>query len=45
MEVIQRCDGLSASATMQCVFKAADAFVAGAQQHDDMTLVVLRVVS
>jgi serine phosphatase RsbU (regulator of sigma subunit) len=27
------------------VFTAADAFVAGAKQHDDMTLVVLRVVN
>jgi sigma-B regulation protein RsbU (phosphoserine phosphatase) len=45
MEIIEQCDGLPASATMQRVFDAADAFVAGAQQHDDMTMVVVRVVS
>jgi serine phosphatase RsbU (regulator of sigma subunit) len=28
---------------MQCLFRAADAFAAGAPQHDDMTLVVLRI--
>jgi serine phosphatase RsbU (regulator of sigma subunit) len=30
---------------MERVFVAADAFVGGAKQHDDMTLVVLRVVA
>jgi serine phosphatase RsbU (regulator of sigma subunit) len=29
---------------MQRVFTSVDNFVAGAKQHDDMTLVVLRVV-
>jgi serine phosphatase RsbU (regulator of sigma subunit) len=28
---------------MQRLFRAADAFAAGAPQHDDMTLVVLRI--
>jgi serine phosphatase RsbU (regulator of sigma subunit) len=28
---------------MNHVFTAADTFVAGAKQHDDMTLVMLRV--
>ena len=32
-----------AAALIQRLFEAADAFVAGAVQHDDMTLVVLRV--
>jgi serine phosphatase RsbU (regulator of sigma subunit) len=27
------------------IFAAADTFVAGAKQHDDMTLVVLKVVN
>ncbi|MGB9123294.1 MAG: SpoIIE family protein phosphatase [Candidatus Angelobacter sp.] len=44
MEVIQRCDGLPAQEILQRVFAAADAFVANAEQHDDMTLVILRVV-
>jgi sigma-B regulation protein RsbU (phosphoserine phosphatase) len=43
-ETIQRCKGLQAQEILQSVFAAADKFVAGASQHDDMTLVVLRVV-
>jgi serine phosphatase RsbU (regulator of sigma subunit) len=34
---------LSAAELMQHLFRAADAFAAGAAQHDDMTLVVLRI--
>ena len=34
---------LNASELMQRLFHAADAFAAGAPQHDDMTLVVLRI--
>ena len=34
---------LSAAELLQCLFRAADAFAAGASQHDDMTLVVLRI--
>jgi len=34
---------LNAAELMQRLFHAADAFAAGAPQHDDMTLVVLRV--
>ena len=44
MKTVEGCDGLPAKEIMQRVFTAADAFVAGAKQHDDMTLVVLRVV-
>jgi serine phosphatase RsbU (regulator of sigma subunit)/dihydrofolate reductase len=33
---------LNAEALLQHLFRAADAFAAGAPQHDDMTLVVLR---
>jgi hypothetical protein len=35
--------GLAAQEIMKRIFTAADTFVAGAKQHDDMTLVVLRV--
>jgi serine phosphatase RsbU (regulator of sigma subunit)/dihydrofolate reductase len=34
---------LSAAELLQQLFRAADAFAAGAPQHDDMTLVVLRI--
>ncbi len=34
---------LNAAELLQHLFRAADAFVAGAPQHDDMTLVVLRI--
>jgi phosphoserine phosphatase RsbU/P len=44
IKTIESCNGLRAPEIMQRVFAAADAFVAGAKQHDDMTLVVLRVV-
>jgi sigma-B regulation protein RsbU (phosphoserine phosphatase) len=44
MKTIESCDGLDAQQIMKHVFTAADAFVAGAKQHDDMTLVVLKVV-
>jgi serine phosphatase RsbU (regulator of sigma subunit)/dihydrofolate reductase len=35
---------LIAAELLQRLFRAADAFAAGAQQHDDMTLVVLRLL-
>jgi len=44
MEVVKGCDGLAAQDILERVFTAADQFVAGAKQHDDMTLVVMRVV-
>lgn len=34
---------LKAAELLQCLLRAADAFAAGAPQHDDMTLVVLRI--
>ena len=43
-EVIQRCDGMAAKEILECIFASADTFVAGAEQRDDMTLVILRVV-
>jgi phosphoserine phosphatase RsbU/P len=45
MEAIKSSASLSAEEILQHIFAAADAFVAGAKQHDDMTLVVLRAVS
>jgi phosphoserine phosphatase RsbU/P len=42
-EAIERCDGLDAAETIEHVMRAADDFASGAKQHDDMTLVVLRV--
>lgn len=37
-------DGCNASDTIARIMQAADAFAAGAPQHDDMTLVVMRVL-
>jgi serine phosphatase RsbU (regulator of sigma subunit) len=34
---------LNAAELMQQLFRAADAFAAGAPQHDDMTLLVVRI--
>jgi sigma-B regulation protein RsbU (phosphoserine phosphatase) len=42
-QTIEKCDGLPAEGLLQRVFAAADAFVNGHQQHDDMTMVVLKV--
>jgi sigma-B regulation protein RsbU (phosphoserine phosphatase) len=39
---IRSCSGLSPSEAISHLMQAADAFVAGAKQHDDMTLVVLQ---
>ena len=44
IETVKTCDALSAQNILQRVIAAADEFVAGAKQHDDMTLVVLKVV-
>jgi sigma-B regulation protein RsbU (phosphoserine phosphatase) len=41
-ETIKACDGLTPSEIIARVMQTADTFVAGAKQHDDMTLVVLR---
>jgi sigma-B regulation protein RsbU (phosphoserine phosphatase) len=38
---VRSCAGLSPSETIARLMQAADAFVAGAKQHDDMTLVVI----
>ncbi|HWX91748.1 MAG TPA: SpoIIE family protein phosphatase [Terriglobales bacterium] len=44
METVKDCDAMAAQDILERVFTAADQFVAGAKQHDDMTLVVMRVV-
>ena len=44
IRTIQSCKGLPAQQILDIVFTAADAFVSGAKQSDDMTLVVLRVL-
>jgi sigma-B regulation protein RsbU (phosphoserine phosphatase) len=41
MESIRCCNGLKASEMIARIMQDADAFVAGAKQHDDMTLVVI----
>ena len=44
MKTIESCNHLPAQEILQHIFTAADAFVAGAKQHDDMTLVVIRAL-
>ncbi|HWT02657.1 MAG TPA: SpoIIE family protein phosphatase [Pyrinomonadaceae bacterium] len=44
LEAARECDGLSASEIIARLIAAADEFAAGAKQHDDMTLVVVRVI-
>jgi sigma-B regulation protein RsbU (phosphoserine phosphatase) len=44
MQTVKTCDGLPAQQVLDRIFQDADTFVAGAKQHDDMTLVILRVV-
>ena len=43
IEFAKTCHGLPAFEAMTRILAAAEAFAAGASQHDDMTLVVLRV--
>jgi phosphoserine phosphatase RsbU/P len=45
MEAAENCAGLAANEMIRRLIAAADAFAAGAKQHDDMTLSVLRVLS
>ncbi len=42
IETVQACSDLTPSETINQIMQAADKFVAGAKQHDDMTLVVLQ---
>jgi sigma-B regulation protein RsbU (phosphoserine phosphatase) len=41
---VRKADGCTASDTIAQILQAADAFAAGAPQHDDMTLVVMRAL-
>ena len=43
IELAKTCHGFPAREGMSRILAAAEAFAAGAPQHDDMTLVVLRV--
>jgi sigma-B regulation protein RsbU (phosphoserine phosphatase) len=43
MEAVKLCGGLGAAETIEQLMRGADDFASGAEQHDDMTLVVLRV--
>jgi sigma-B regulation protein RsbU (phosphoserine phosphatase) len=45
IEFAKTCHGLPALEAMTRILAASEAFAAGASQHDDMTLVVLRVTS
>jgi len=44
IEALERCHGLTSAQTVEYVMAGADTFASGAPQHDDMTLVVLRVL-
>jgi sigma-B regulation protein RsbU (phosphoserine phosphatase) len=43
--MLERCDGDDAAGIAKAVIAAADAFVAGAPQHDDMTVLTMRVMA
>ena len=43
IHAIQRCNSRSAADVIKCILDQVDAFTAGAPQHDDMTLVVMRI--
>ena len=45
IEAIQKCKDCCSREMIAHIMRAADEFAAGAEQHDDMTLVVLRVGS
>jgi sigma-B regulation protein RsbU (phosphoserine phosphatase) len=44
IEAVKECDGLIASDLLGRLVEAADRFAAGAKQHDDMTLLIVRVL-
>ncbi|MBV9405614.1 MAG: SpoIIE family protein phosphatase [Acidobacteriaceae bacterium] len=44
IDLAKTCDAVSALETMNRIMTAAQSFAAGAPQHDDMTVVVLRVL-
>jgi sigma-B regulation protein RsbU (phosphoserine phosphatase) len=42
-EIVRRCDSRSASDMITCMLSRVDAFTSEAPQHDDMTVIVVRV--
>ena len=44
LEQLKTCGGLSAKDILQFIVERADEFAAGAKQHDDMTMVVVKVI-
>lgn len=44
IEAAKHCDGLNATDIIARLVNLADEFAAGAKQHDDMTLVVVRII-
>lgn len=44
IEALTNCAGISPVEVVQAIFADADSFAAGVPQHDDMTLVVFRVL-
>ncbi len=45
MKAVENCSGTSAAEMISRIMAAADCFAAGAKQHDDMTLVILRCIT
>jgi sigma-B regulation protein RsbU (phosphoserine phosphatase) len=44
MESVRACQNRSALEMIDCLMRDADAFVAGAPQHDDMTIMIVKVL-
>jgi sigma-B regulation protein RsbU (phosphoserine phosphatase) len=44
IERLSRCPDLSAAELVKCLMESADEFAAGAPQHDDMTLLIMKVL-
>jgi len=44
IECLAQCPDMPAAALVKCLVEAADTFAAGAPQHDDMTLLVLKML-
>jgi sigma-B regulation protein RsbU (phosphoserine phosphatase) len=44
LEAVPRQPAASAAEVLEKIFRAADEFTAGAEQHDDMTLLVMKIV-
>jgi len=44
MESVRACRDRSALEMIECLMRDADSFVAGAPQHDDMTIMIVKVL-